>query len=84
MKFSCEKALLTGALAVAGRTVAMKSAISALEGIYISADQELTLTGYNLETGITVKIPAQISRPAIVYSRPAYLQRSSGSCRMIS
>ncbi len=60
MKFSCEKALLTGALAVAGRTVAMKSAITALEGIYISADQELTLTGYNLETGITVKIPAQI------------------------
>lgn len=62
MKFSCEKALLTGALAVAGRTVAMKSAISALEGIYISADQELTLTGYNLETGITVKIPAQIQQ----------------------
>ena len=62
MRFSCEKALLTGALAVAGRTVAMKSAITALEGIYISADQELTLTGYNLETGITVKIPAQIQQ----------------------
>ena len=45
MKFSCEKALLTGALAVAGRTVAMKSAITALEGIYISADQELSIAG---------------------------------------
>lgn len=62
MKFSCEKALLTGALSVASRTVATKSAISALEGIYISAGQNLTLTGYNLETGITVKIPAEIQK----------------------
>lgn len=60
MKFACEKALLVNALSTASRTVATKSAISALEGIYIQAGSELTLTGYNLETGITVKIPADI------------------------
>ena len=63
MKFSCEKALLVSAISTSSRTVATKSAISALEGIYIKADKELTLTGYNLETGITVKIPANIQSP---------------------
>lgn len=62
MKFSCEKALLLNALSITSRTVATKSAISALEGIYIQAGKELTLTGYNLETGITVKIPADIQK----------------------
>ena len=33
MKFSCEKNLLVSAISVASRTVAMKSAIPALEGI---------------------------------------------------
>lgn len=60
MKFSCEKALLVSAISVASRTVAQKSPIPGLEGIYIRAGVELELTGYNLETGITVKVPAQI------------------------
>ena len=63
MKFSCEKALLVSAISISSRTVATKSAISALEGIYIHAGKELTLTGYNLETGITVKVPANIQSP---------------------
>ena len=61
MKFTCEKSLLVNALSVASRTVAQKSAISALEGIYVRAGMHLYISGYNLETGITVTVPADIS-----------------------
>ena len=60
MKFSCEKALLTGAVAVASRAVAAKSSIPAMEGILIEAGDQLRLTGYNLETGIRATVPAEI------------------------
>lgn len=60
MKFTCEKSLLVNAISVASRTVAQKSAISALEGIMVKAGHELYLSGYNLETGITVTVPAEI------------------------
>ena len=39
MKFSCEKALLTGAVAVTSRAVAAKSSIPAMEGIPIEASR---------------------------------------------
>ena len=45
MKFSCEKNLLVSAISVASRTVAMKSAIPALEGIYIRAGVKGMLSG---------------------------------------
>ena len=61
MKFSCEKALLQTAVAIASRTVAPKSSIPALEGILIEAEGVLRLTGYNLETGIRTVVPAEIS-----------------------
>ena len=61
MKFVCEKALLVSAISVASRTVAQKSAIAALEGIYVKAGMKLQLSGYNLETGITVTVPAEIA-----------------------
>ena len=38
----------------------MKSAIPALEGIYIRAGVKVMLSGYNLETGITVGVDAEI------------------------
>ncbi len=63
MKFTCEKALLVSAISVASRTVAPKSAIPSLEGILIKADAKVLLTGYNLETGITVGVPAEIDSP---------------------
>ena len=63
MKFSCEKALLTGAVSIASRAVAAKSSIPAMEGILIEADTRLRLTGYNLETGIQATVPAEISQP---------------------
>ena len=61
MKFTCEKSLLVNAISVASRPVAQKSAITALEGIYVRAGMHLYLSGYNLETGITVTVPAEIS-----------------------
>lgn len=60
MKFSCEKALLSSALSTVSRTVAPKSAIPALEGILVRASANLSFTGYNLETGITASMQADI------------------------
>ena len=60
MKFSCEKALLSGAVSVTSRAVAAKSSIPAMEGILIEAGDSLRLTGYNLETGIQATVPAEI------------------------
>lgn len=61
MKFTCEKALLVSAISVASRTVAVKSAIPGLEGIHVRAGAKVTLSGYNLETGITVTLDADIA-----------------------
>lgn len=60
MKFTCEKSLLVSAISVASRTVAVKNPIPALEGIHVKAGMHLLLTGFNLETGITVKVDADI------------------------
>ncbi len=60
MKFSCEKALLQGAIATTSRATSPKSSIPALEGILLEADTELRLTGYNLETGIRAVVPADV------------------------
>lgn len=59
MKFSCEKALLSSAVATTSRAVAIKSSIPAMEGILIEADTRLRLTGYNLETGIQATVPGR-------------------------
>lgn len=61
MKFSCDKNLLVSGISIASRTVAQKSSIPALEGIYVRAGMELYLSGYNLETGITVTVSADIA-----------------------
>ena len=60
MKFTCEKNQLVSAISVSLRTVAQKSAISGLEGILVRAGVKVMLTGYNLETGITVSVEADI------------------------
>lgn len=62
MHFICEKAILVSAISIASRTVSSKNAIPALEGIHIKAGTALALTGYNLETGITVTVSARIEK----------------------
>ena len=61
MKFSCEKAILTQALNLASRTVSPKSSLEVLEGICVRAGYTVQFSGYNLETGITVGISANVS-----------------------
>ena len=61
IKFSCEKVLLQSAIAVASRAVAQKSSIPALEGLLIHVDHQLTVSGYNMQTGIRTKVSADVS-----------------------
>jgi len=63
MKFSCEKALLMNAINVASRTVAQKSSIPALEGLLLHADDGgLSVSGYNMQTGIRTRISADVAQ----------------------
>ena len=70
MKFSCEKAILQSAVTTAGRVVAPKSSILALEGVLIEAENDgLRISGYNLETGIITEVDAEVRETgAIVLS----------------
>ena len=70
MKFSCEKAILQTAVTTAGRVVAPKSTIQALEGVLLEAETGLLrVSGYNLETGIVTQAEAEVREPgAIVLS----------------
>ena len=49
MKFTCEKYLLSLAVATAGRAAASKSPIPAMEGLLIEAGHNVRVTGYDLE-----------------------------------
>ncbi len=61
MRFTCEKSMLVMGLNITSRTVAQKSALSAIEGILCRAGDGLSLTGYNMETAITYLIDADVS-----------------------
>lgn len=61
MKFSCEKLFLQSAINTASRVVAAKSSIPALEGILLQANTQLTISGYNMQTGIRTTIDADIT-----------------------
>ena len=74
MKFSCEKSLLQNAIAVTSRAVAQKSSIPALEGLLICADQEgLTISGYNMQTGIRARVSAGVEEPGDVVVNARFL-----------
>ena len=63
MRFTCEKNMLVQGLNIASRAVASKSSLSVIEGILCRANESLSLTGYNMETGITYTVDADISDP---------------------
>jgi DNA polymerase-3 subunit beta len=63
MRFTCEKGMLVRALNIASRAVASKSSLTVIEGILCRAEKELSFTGYNMETGITYTVEADISDP---------------------
>lgn len=67
MKFTCEKYQLADALSLASRAVSAKSTIEALEGILIEAyGERVCVTGYDLESGISAVIPADVIMPGRV------------------
>lgn len=61
IQFSCEKALLQSAINLASRAIAQKSSIPALEGLLLHADHQLTVSGYNMQTGIRTKVSANVT-----------------------
>lgn len=73
MKFTCDKALLSAAIDGVSRAITNRSAIPVLEGIYLKAEGfQLTLTGYDMEMGITttiecnVLVPGETDRKSVV------------------
>ena len=64
MKFECEKTLLASAIEGVSRAITNRSAIPVLEGIYLKAEGfNLTLTGYDMERGITTTIECNVLVP---------------------
>jgi len=63
MRFTCEKSMLVQGLNIAGRAVAPKSSLSAIEGILCRAGHGINLTGFNMETAITYDIEAEVTDP---------------------
>ena len=61
MKFTCNTSVLADACNIIQRGVPQKSTIPATEGLYMQAkSSRLTLTGYDLEVGITTAIDCSI------------------------
>ena len=61
MNFVCDKSTLSTAIDGVSKAVAVRSAIPVLEGILLKAEGfQLTLTGYDLEIGITKTIEANV------------------------
>lgn len=61
MKFSCEKIFLQSAINTASRAVSTKSSIPALEGILLQVGVQLTVSGYNMQTGIRTTLDADVT-----------------------
>lgn len=67
MKFTCDKSLLAEAINIVCLAVTSKTTIPSLEGILIKCNhQQITLTGYNLELGITKNITAHIQEEGTI------------------
>ena len=64
MNIVCDKQLLSAAIDGVSRAVTNRAAIPVLEGIMLEATGfQLTLTGYDLEIGITTTIEANVREP---------------------
>lgn len=64
MKFSVNKKDITEAVSNIQRAVSTKTSIPALEGILLSSQEEnLELSAFDLELGITTVIPAKLTEP---------------------
>jgi DNA polymerase-3 subunit beta len=60
MKFKADKNKLSEAIITASKACAPRTAVSALDGVLLSlSGNRLTITGYNLETGIRITIDTE-------------------------
>lgn len=75
LQFSCEKTLLQSAVNTASRTVAAKSSIPALEGLLLEGDEQLTVSGYNMQTGIRTSFDADIREGGRIVLQRASVRR---------
>ena len=66
MKFSCEKVFLQNAVNTSSRAAAQKSSIPSLEGLLIEAGSSVTVSGYDLKTGIVTNFEADITEQGAV------------------
>ena len=81
MKFTCEKYLLSLAVATAGRAAASKSPIPAMEGLLIEAGHNVRITGYDLKKGIYTTFEADVSAPGTMNFRLSASHVSTASRR---
>ena len=64
MKFICDRNVLSNAVAGVSKAVTQRSSVPVLEGILCKAEGfALTLTGYDLEMGITTTVEANVLEP---------------------
>lgn len=64
MKLICDRVILSNAITGVSKAVTQRSSIPALEGILLKAEGfNLTLTGYDMEMGITTTIEANVLEP---------------------
>ena len=63
MKLICQTSELKDAIMNTQRAVAVRSTMQILDGLLIEANQDILLTGYDMEMGITCRIPAEIIEP---------------------
>ena len=74
MKFECDKSLLSAAIDGVSRAITNRAAIPVLEGIYLKAEGfQLTLTGYDMEMGITTNIECNVQVPDGFGSKAVWL-----------
>ncbi len=67
MRIAIDRQILCDAVAHISRAVASKSTIPALEGVMLTAQgEQLTMTAYNLEIGMTKTLDARVEEPGEV------------------
>ena len=82
MKLTCNTYDLKAACAKAARVID-KSPSPATNGLMLSAESGvLTVTGYNLTIGISVKIPAMIEIPGAIIADAKILTNAAGRGRI--
>ena len=63
MKFTCEKSVLLESLNKCISVVSQKSTIPALEGFLFDVEDDITITGYNMEIAVVANFEAAIEIP---------------------